>query len=71
ELTGEAIRLGRLLTELRPEPEVIGLLSLMLLQESRHAARTSPAGELISLENQDRSLWNREQRREWHCWRKP
>ena len=66
ELTGEAIRLGRLLTELRPEPEVpepevTGLLSLMLLQESRHAARTSPAGELILLENQDRSLWNREQ----------
>jgi RNA polymerase sigma-70 factor (ECF subfamily) len=61
ELTGEAIRLGRLLTELRPEPEVIGLLSLMLLQESRHAARTSPAGELILLEHQDRSLWNREQ----------
>src|SRR5213079_2806082 len=59
-LTGEAIRLGRLLTELRPEPEVIGLLSLMLLQESRHAARTSPA-ELILLEDQDRSLWNREQ----------
>ncbi len=66
ELTGEAIRLGRLLMELRPEPEVMGpeimgLLSLMLLQESRHAARTSPAGELILLENQDRSLWNREQ----------
>src|SRR2546425_3003270 len=61
ELTGEAIRLGRLLTELRPEPEVIGLLSLMLLHESRHAARTSPAKELILLENQDRSLWNREQ----------
>src|SRR5215212_4110790 len=61
ELTGEAIRLGRLLTELHPEPEVIGLLSLMLLQESRHAARTSPTGELILLENQDRSLWNREQ----------
>ena len=61
ELTGEAIRLGRLLSELLPEPEVIGLLSLMLLQESRHAARTSPAGELILLENQDRSLWNREQ----------
>jgi RNA polymerase sigma-70 factor (ECF subfamily) len=61
ELTGEAIRLGRLLAELRPEPEVIGLLSLMLLQESRHAARTSPTGELILLENQDRSLWNREQ----------
>jgi RNA polymerase sigma-70 factor (ECF subfamily) len=66
ELTGEAIRLGRLLTELRPEPEtmgpeIMGLLSLMLLQESRHAARTSPTGELILLENQDRSLWNREQ----------
>jgi RNA polymerase sigma-70 factor, ECF subfamily len=61
ELTGEAIRLGRLLIELRPEPEVIGLLSLMLLQESRRAARTSATGELILLENQDRSLWNREQ----------
>jgi len=61
ELTGEAIRLGRLLIELQPEPEVIGLLSLMLLQESRRAARTSPAGELILLENQDRSLWNRGQ----------
>jgi len=66
ELTGEAIRLGRLLTELQPEPkifypEILGLLSLMLLQESRRAARTSPAGELILLEKQDRSLWNREQ----------
>ena len=61
ELTGEAIRLGRLLTELQPEPEVIGLLALMLLQESRRAARTSPTGELILLENQDRSLWNKEQ----------
>src|SRR5450631_1645097 len=61
ELTGEAIRLGRLLTELRPEPEVIGLLSLMLLQESRRAARTSPTGELILLDNQDRALWHREQ----------
>ena len=61
ELTGEAIRLGRLLIELRPEPEIMGLLSLMLLQESRHAARTSPTGELILLENQNRSLWNREQ----------
>src|SRR6185436_361479 len=52
-------------TELQPEPEVlpeiIGLLSLMLLQQSRHAARTSPTGELILLENQNRSLWNREQ----------
>jgi RNA polymerase sigma-70 factor (ECF subfamily) len=61
ELTGEAIRLGRLLAELQPEPEVIGLLALMLLQESRRAARTSPSGELILLEDQDRSLWNREQ----------
>jgi RNA polymerase sigma-70 factor (ECF subfamily) len=66
ELTGEAIRLGRLLTGLQPEPEVpkpeiMGLLALMLLQESRRAARTSPTGELILLENQDRSLWNREQ----------
>jgi RNA polymerase sigma-70 factor (ECF subfamily) len=61
ELTGEAIRLGRLLAELQPEPEAIGLLALMLLQESRRAARTSPTGELILLENQDRSLWNREQ----------
>ncbi len=61
ELTGEAIRLGRLVSELRPEPEVLGLLSLMLLQESRRAARTSSNGELILLENQDRSLWNREQ----------
>ena len=66
ELTGEAIRLGRLLAEVRPEPEgvfpeIMGLLALMLLQESRHAARTSPTGELILLENQDRALWNREQ----------
>ncbi|HYM77132.1 MAG TPA: RNA polymerase sigma factor [Candidatus Dormibacteraeota bacterium] len=61
ELTGEAIRLGRLLMELQPEPEVIGLLALMLLQESRRAARTSPTGELILLENQDRALWNKEQ----------
>jgi RNA polymerase sigma-70 factor, ECF subfamily len=61
ELTGEAIRLGRLLTELQPEPEVIGLLSLMLLHESRRAARTSPTGALVLLENQDRSLWRREQ----------
>jgi len=61
EITGEAIRLGRLLAGLRPEPEVNGLLALMLLQESRRAARTSPAGELILLEHQDRALWNREQ----------
>jgi RNA polymerase sigma-70 factor, ECF subfamily len=61
ELTGEAIRLGRLLTELQPEPEVIGLLALMLLQESRRAARMSPSGELILLDQQDRSLWNQAQ----------
>jgi RNA polymerase sigma-70 factor, ECF subfamily len=61
DLSSEAIRLGRLLLELLPEPEVMGLLALMLLQESRRAARTSPTGELILLENQDRSLWNREQ----------
>ncbi|HUB51627.1 MAG TPA: RNA polymerase sigma factor [Terracidiphilus sp.] len=66
DLTGEAIRLGRLLVELQPEPEIpspeiLGLLALMLLQESRRAARTSPKGELILLENQNRSLWNREQ----------
>ena len=61
ELTSEAIRLGRMLTELQPGPEVMGLLALMLLQESRRVARTSSAGELILLANQDRSLWNREQ----------
>jgi len=59
ELSGEAIRLGRLLTELLPEPEVAGLLALMLLQESRRAARSSPKGDLILLDDQDRSLWNR------------
>ncbi len=59
-LSGEAIRLGRLLLELLPEPEVMGLLALMLLHESRRAARTSPDGDLILLEDQDRSLWNRE-----------
>ena len=61
ELTDEAIRLGRLLAELQPEPEAIGLLALMLLQESRRAARTSATGELILLEHQDRALWNRTQ----------
>jgi RNA polymerase sigma-70 factor (ECF subfamily) len=61
DLSGETIRLGRLLVELLPEPEAMGLLALMLLQESRRAARTSPDGELILLEAQDRSLWNREQ----------
>jgi RNA polymerase sigma-70 factor, ECF subfamily len=59
DLSGEAIRLGRLLADLLPEPEVQGLLSLMLLQESRRMARTSPKGDLILLEDQDRSLWNR------------
>lgn len=58
ELSDEAIRLGRLLVELLPEPEAIGLLALMLLQESRRAARTSPSGELILLEAQDRALWD-------------
>src|SRR5262245_8445715 len=61
DLSGEAIRLGRLLAELLPEPEVLGLLALMLLQESRRLARTSPTGDLIVLEEQDRSLWNRDQ----------
>jgi RNA polymerase sigma-70 factor, ECF subfamily len=61
DLSTEAIRLGRLLHQLLPEPEVTGLLALMLLQESRRPARTSPGGELILLEHQDRSLWNREQ----------
>lgn len=61
ELSREAIRLGRLLLELLQEPEVMGLLGLMLLQESRRAARTSPDGDLILLEQQDRSLWNRDQ----------
>jgi RNA polymerase sigma-70 factor (ECF subfamily) len=60
-LSGEAIRLGRLLIELLAEPEAMGLLALMLLQDSRHAARTSPTGDLILLEDQDRSLWNRDQ----------
>jgi len=61
DLSGEAIRLGRLLVELLPEPEAMGLLALMLLHEARRAARTSPEGDLILLEDQDRSLWNREQ----------
>jgi RNA polymerase sigma-70 factor, ECF subfamily len=61
ELSGEAIRLGRLLVELLAEPEVVGLLALMLLQESRRVARMSPSGELVLLDNQDRGLWNREQ----------
>ncbi|MDE3057982.1 MAG: RNA polymerase sigma factor, partial [Bacteroidota bacterium] len=64
DLSGEAIRLGRLLLQLLPEPEVMGLLALMLLQESRRAARTSTDGDLILLENQDHSLWNQEQIKE-------
>ncbi|MBV4522658.1 RNA polymerase sigma factor [Pseudomonas sp. SWRI74] len=60
DLTREAIRLGRLLMELLPEPEVMGLLAMMLLHESRRVARTSPSGELILLDDQDRSLWNGE-----------
>ncbi len=60
-LSREAIRLGRVLLDLLPEPEVMGLLGLMLLQESRRAARSSAEGELILLDRQDRSLWNRDQ----------
>jgi RNA polymerase sigma-70 factor (ECF subfamily) len=61
DLSGEAIRLGRLLVELLPEPEAIGLLALMLLHDARRTARTSEDGELILLDAQDRSLWNRGQ----------
>jgi len=61
DLSGEAIRLGRLLIGLLPEPEALGLLAVMLLHDSRRAARTSPTGDLILLEQQDRSLWNRAQ----------
>jgi RNA polymerase sigma-70 factor, ECF subfamily len=61
DLSSEAIRLGRLLHQLLPEPEVMGLLALMLLHESRRTARTSAAGELILLEHQDRCLWNQTQ----------
>jgi RNA polymerase sigma-70 factor (ECF subfamily) len=61
ELSREAIRLGRLMLDLLPDPEVMGLLGLMLLQESRRAARSSAEGELILLDRQDRSLWNRDQ----------
>jgi len=60
DLSSEAIRLGRLLVQLLPEPEVMGLLALMLLHESRRSARTSSTGELVLLEQQDRSLWNRD-----------
>jgi RNA polymerase sigma-70 factor (ECF subfamily) len=61
DLSSEAISLGRLLVELLPEPEALGLLALMLLHDSRRAARTSPTGELILLNDQDRALWNRAQ----------
>ncbi|WHZ24684.1 MAG: RNA polymerase ECF-type sigma factor [Nitrospira sp.] len=61
DLSGEAIRLGRLLIRLLPEPEATGLLALMLLQDSRRAARTSSSGDVILLEDQDRTLWNRDQ----------
>ncbi|MEO8409320.1 MAG: RNA polymerase sigma factor [Propionivibrio sp.] len=61
DLSGEAIRLGRLLLELLPEPEAMGLLALMLLHESRRAARTAPDGEIVLLADQDRALWNHEQ----------
>jgi RNA polymerase sigma-70 factor (ECF subfamily) len=61
DLSGEAIRLGRLLVELLPEPEAQGLLALMLLHDSRRAARSSPEGDVILLEDQDRSLWDRRQ----------
>ncbi len=61
DLSGEAIRLGRLLLQLLPEPEVMGLLALMLLHESRRAARTSPAGDLVLIDDQDRALWDKGQ----------
>jgi RNA polymerase sigma-70 factor (ECF subfamily) len=61
DLSAEAIRLGRLLVELLPEPEAQGLLALMLLHDSRRAARTSPTGDLVLLDDQDRSLWDRAQ----------
>jgi RNA polymerase sigma-70 factor (ECF subfamily) len=61
DLSAEAIRLGRLLVDLLPEPEARGLLALMLLHESRRAARTSASGDVILLDDQDRSLWNRDQ----------
>jgi RNA polymerase sigma-70 factor, ECF subfamily len=61
DLSGEAIRVGRLLVDLLPDPEAIGLLALMLLQDSRRDARTSPAGDLVLLDEQDRTLWNRDE----------
>ncbi len=59
ELSQEAIRVGRLLVELLPEPEAMGLLALMLIQESRRAARATPEGEIVLLEDQDRGLWDK------------
>src|SRR5262249_53813092 len=64
DLSAEAIRLGRLIVELLPDAEAIGLLALMLLQESRRVARSSPTGDVILLEDQDRALWNQAQIRE-------
>ena len=61
DLSEEAIRVGRLLVELLPNPEAMGLLALMLLHESRRAARTTASGDVVLLDEQDRSLWNREQ----------
>ena len=61
DLSGEAIRLAKLLVELLPEPEAVGLLALMLLHDSRRAARVSAAGDLVLLEDQDRALWDRAQ----------
>ncbi|HEV2084547.1 MAG TPA: DUF6596 domain-containing protein, partial [Gemmatimonadales bacterium] len=61
DLSAESIRLGRLLVELLPEPEAMGLLALMLLHESRRQARATADGELVLLDEQDRSRWNREQ----------
>jgi RNA polymerase sigma-70 factor (ECF subfamily) len=61
DLSQEAIRLGRLLCELLPDPEALGMLALMLLQESRRAARSTSDGDLVLFEDQDRSLWNRDQ----------
>jgi len=68
DLSAEAIRLGRLVVELLPEREAMGLLALMLLQESRRAARTGTNGELVTLEAQDRSRWNRAQIDEGVAW---
>ena len=71
DLSAEAIRLGRMLLELLPEPEVAGLVALMLLQDSRREARTTAAGDVVLLDEQDRSLWNREQIGEGLALRRP